>query len=64
MVVDLEARVLTSRCRRTPAPAEVYAALWLGALLVATGELRDPFPPHLEELPLRYFEAFPPHTKA
>jgi hypothetical protein len=42
----------------------VYAALWLGALLVASGELRDPFPPPIEELARRYFEAFPPDAKA
>jgi hypothetical protein len=45
-------------------PAEVCAALWLGALLVAIGELRDPFPPPIEELARRYFEAFPPDAKA
>jgi hypothetical protein len=48
----------------TPGPAEVYAALWLGALLVAAGELPDPFPPPIEELARRYFEAFPPDAKA
>jgi len=40
------------------------AALWLGVLLVATGELRDPLPPELENLALRYFEAYPPEVKA
>ena len=45
-------------------PAEVYAALWLGALLVAAGELPDPFPPPIEELARRYFEQFPPDAKA
>ena len=45
-------------------PAEVYAALWLGALLVASGELRDPLPPPIEELARRYFEAYPPEVKA
>jgi len=48
----------------TPGPAEVYAALWLGALLVAAGELPDPFPPPIEELARRYFEEFPPDAKA
>jgi len=48
----------------TPGPAEVYAALWLGALLVAAGELPDPFPPPVEELAGRYFEEFPPDAKA
>jgi hypothetical protein len=52
-------------CRRprhhlAPGPAEVYAALWLGALLVAAGELPDPFPPAIEELARAYFEAYPP----
>jgi hypothetical protein len=31
---------------------------------VATGELRDPFPPPIEELARRYFEAYPPDVKA
>ncbi len=48
----------------TPGPSEVYAALWLGALLVAAGELPDPFPAEIEELARRYFEAFPPEVKA
>ena len=47
-----------------PGPAEVYAALWLGALLAAAGELPDPFPPPMEELARRYFERFPPEVKA
>jgi hypothetical protein len=42
----------------------VYAALWIGALLVASGELRDPFPPEIEELARRYFEAYPPDARA
>ena len=45
-------------------PAEVYAALWLGALLVAAGELPDPFPPPIEELARAYFERFPPDVEA
>jgi hypothetical protein len=45
-------------------PAEVYAALWLGALLVAAGQLPDPFTPPIEELARGYFEAFPPEAKA
>jgi hypothetical protein len=47
-----------------PGPTEVYAALWLGALLAAAGEPPDPFPPPIEELARRYFEAFPPEAKA
>jgi len=34
------------------------------SLLVASGELRDPFPPPIEELARRYFEVFPPDAKA
>jgi hypothetical protein len=45
-----------------PGPAEVYAALWLGALLAAAGELPDPFPPPIKELAGRYFEAYPPEA--
>jgi hypothetical protein len=45
-------------------PAEVYAALRLGALLVAAGELPDPLPPQIEELARRYFELYPPEVKA
>jgi hypothetical protein len=37
-----------------PGPAEVYSALWL----------RDPFPPELEVLARRYFNAHPPEAKA
>ena len=44
--------------------AEVYAAFFFGALLVAAGELPDPFPPPIEELARRYFERFPPEVKA
>jgi hypothetical protein len=44
--------------------AEVYAALWLGALLVVTGAPVDPFPAELEEIARRYFEAYPPRVKA
>jgi hypothetical protein len=33
-------------------------------LLVAAGELSDPFPPPIEELARRYFEAYPPDVKA
>jgi hypothetical protein len=46
-----------------PGPAEVYAALWLGALLVAAGELRDPFPAELEELAREYFGRWAPEAK-
>lgn len=39
--------------------AEVYAALWLGALLAATGQLRDPLSPEMGDLARRYFAASP-----
>jgi hypothetical protein len=44
--------------------SEVYAALRLGALLVAAGELPDPLPPQIEELARAYFELYPPDVKA
>lgn len=47
-----------------PGPSEVYAALWLGALMAAAGELPDPFPPPIQELAQRYFEVYPPEVKA
>ena len=47
-----------------PGPAEVYAAFFLGALMVAAGELPDPLPPQIEELARAYFERFPPDGKA
>jgi len=57
---------VTTRRGTAPGPrsAEVYAALWLGALLAAAGELPDPLPPPIEELARRYFEAYPPEVKA
>jgi hypothetical protein len=48
----------------TPGPSEVYAALWLGALLAAAGELPDPLPPPIEELARAYFERYAPEAKA
>jgi hypothetical protein len=48
----------------TAGRAKVYAALWFGALLVASGELPDPFPPAIEELARDYFERFAPEAKA
>lgn len=59
--------LITSACPTplpSPAPAEVYAALWLGALLVASGELPDPLPPPIEDLARVYVERFPPDVKA
>jgi hypothetical protein len=43
---------------------EVYAALWLGALLAATGAPIDPFPSALTDLARRYFERYSPEVKA
>jgi hypothetical protein len=48
----------------TPGPAEVYAAFWIGSLLAATGQLRDPLPPELLDVARWYFRAFPPRAKA
>jgi hypothetical protein len=42
----------------------VYAALWLGALLIADGAAVDPFPTGIEELAWRYFDAYPPDAMA
>ncbi len=44
--------------------ASAHAALWLGALLVAAGELPDPFPPPIEELARAYFQLYSPEVKA
>ncbi|HEU5275126.1 MAG TPA: hypothetical protein VFU97_15805 [Xanthobacteraceae bacterium] len=49
--------------RSTDPAAEVYAALWLGALLAATGAPIDPFPPALADLARRYFELYSPEGK-
>jgi hypothetical protein len=43
---------------------DVYGALWIGALLLASGAIQDPFPSELDEVAARYFERFPPTTKA
>lgn len=47
-----------------PAGRQVYAALWLGALLVATDAAVDQFPAELHELARRYFATYPPRAKA
>jgi hypothetical protein len=60
---EVSARSMTT-AHPIPGPAEVYAALWFGALLAAAGELPDPLPPQIEELARRYFEACPPDVKA
>jgi hypothetical protein len=43
---------------------DVYGALWIGALLQASGAIQAPFSAELEEVAARYFELFPPTTKA
>lgn len=43
---------------------DVNDALWIGAPMLASGSIRDPFPAELEEVAARYFELFPPTTKA
>jgi hypothetical protein len=43
---------------------EFYAALWIGALLVAGGAAVDPFPAGLDELAARFFTRFRPAAKA
>jgi len=40
---------------------DVYAALWLGSLLIASGAAT---PDHLEALTRRYFALYPPEVKA
>jgi len=49
----------------TPATApDIYAALWLGALLLASGATIDPFPAELDQLALAYFRRFRPVARA
>lgn len=43
---------------------DVNDALWIGALMLASGSIRDPFPAEFEEVAAKYFELFPPITKA
>lgn len=43
---------------------DVYGALWIGAFMLASGSIKAPFPAELEEVAARYFERFPPTTKA
>ena len=43
---------------------DVNAALWLGALMLASGSITDPFPAELEEVAARYFALIPPTAKA
>jgi len=41
-----------------------YAALWVGALMVAIDALADPFPSEFDQIAAVYFELFPPVAKA
>lgn len=50
--------------RSRPGPDEVYAVLWIGALMIATRRLRDPLPAELDELAHVYFACFAPAAKA
>jgi hypothetical protein len=43
---------------------DFYAALWIGALLLAGGAAIDAFPDDLDELALEFFERFRPIAKA
>jgi hypothetical protein len=43
---------------------EFDGALWIGALMAASAMIKDPFPPELEEVAVKYFELLPPTTKA
>jgi len=36
----------------------------MGALMFASGSIKDPFPAELEHVAARFFELFPPSTKA
>jgi hypothetical protein len=47
----------------SPDLLDVYAALWMGALMLASGAIQDPFPAELEDAAARYFELFPPVAK-
>jgi hypothetical protein len=45
-------------------PEDFYAALWIGALLLAGGTAVDAFPDDLDKLALEFFERFRPVAKA
>lgn len=47
-----------------PAPEDFYAALWLGALMLAGDAAIDPFPDELDELAMQFFERFRPIAAA
>ena len=54
-----------SKLLSLPDPShDVYAALWLGALLIASGAATEPLPDHLEHLTRRYFALYPPEVEA
>ena len=55
---------MTTEALTTEELTDVYSALWMGALMFANGSIRDPFPPELEQVAARFFELFPPATKA
>jgi hypothetical protein len=45
-------------------PEDFYAALWVGALLIAGGTAVNAFPDDLDELAVEFFSRFPPIAKA
>jgi hypothetical protein len=45
-------------------PEDFYAALWIGALLLAGGAALDAFPRDLDGLAQEFFERFRPIAKA
>jgi hypothetical protein len=47
-----------------PSPAEFYAALFIGELLLAGCATFDPFPPELDELARAFFLVYRPTAEA
>jgi hypothetical protein len=47
-----------------PVPEDFYAALWIGALLVAANAAIDVFPAEFDELAAEFFARFRPVAKA
>lgn len=47
-----------------PQVESFYAALWLGALMLAGNAAFDPFPDELDDLVLTLFQLFRPRAKA
>jgi hypothetical protein len=49
---------------RESAPNDFYAALWIGALLLAGNAAVDAFPAELDELAMEFFERYRPTATA